>query len=118
MRLKSEIWIKAYLRKCSAAGAPAVIVRHGDDDAGAIFIKISMLDGTAILYGPAPAGFEAGDAERSWVPHLGRPGTADAEVETYLEQQFDYDPDVWVVEVEDRQGRHFLGDWLSPKDAR
>ena len=38
MRLKSEIWVKAYLRRCTVNGAMAVVVRHGDDDAGAIFI--------------------------------------------------------------------------------
>ena len=46
MRLKAEIWIKAYIRRCAAAGAAAVVVRHGDDDAGAIFIRVSRLDGT------------------------------------------------------------------------
>ena len=40
MRLKSEIWVKAYLRRCAVAGASGVVARHGDDDAGAIFIKV------------------------------------------------------------------------------
>ena len=66
MRLKAEIWVKAYIRSCSVAGAMAVVVRHGDDDAGAIFIKISRLDGTASLYGPAFAGFEGAESDRRW----------------------------------------------------
>lgn len=53
MRLKSELWIHAYLRACAAADCPAFVVRHGDNDAGAPFIKINHLDGTASLYGPA-----------------------------------------------------------------
>ena len=58
MRLKAEIWVKAYLRRCNSQGADAVLVRRGDGDAGAIYIKISRLDGTAALYGPAPAGLD------------------------------------------------------------
>jgi len=118
MRIKSEIWIKAYLRYCAASGAPAVVVRHGDDDAGAIFVKVVRLDGTARLFGPAPAGLDERGGDRNWVPHLDRPATTEAEVEAYLVRQFEFDPDVWVVEVEDRQGRHFLDDWLAPKDER
>lgn len=56
MRLKSEIWVKAYIRRCAGEGVPAVVVRRGDEDAGVIFLKVSRLDGTAALYGPAPAG--------------------------------------------------------------
>ena len=50
LRLKSEIWVKAYLRRCAVAGIDAVLLRRGDVDAGAIYIKVSRLDGTADLY--------------------------------------------------------------------
>jgi hypothetical protein len=115
MRLKSEIWIKAYLRTCAAAGAPAVVVRHGDDDAGAIFIKINRLDGTARLFGPAPAGFDVGPigADRRFVAHIDGPGASEADIETYVARQVDFDSDLWLVEVEDREGRHFLDGWLA-----
>lgn len=113
MRLKSEIWVKAYCRTCASQGAPAMVVRHGDDDAGAIFIKVARLDGTAALYGPAPAGLEPDSGDRSWVPHVDSPRTSDGDVEAYLARQIEYDPDIWIVEVEDREGRSFLGDWLA-----
>ena len=77
MRLKAEIWIKAYIRRCAAAGAAAVVVRHGDDDAGAIFIRVSRLDGTSLLFGPAPAGFSEAARDRQWVACLEASGTAD-----------------------------------------
>jgi ribokinase len=122
MRLKTEIWVKAYLRVRSAESVSAMVVRHGDDDAGAIFIKIATLDGRATLYGPAPSGFEptGGDrigSDRRWVPHLAKPTTTEADVDAYLEQQADFDPDLWVIEVEDRQGRHFLDDWLAKESG-
>lgn len=113
MRLKAEIWIKAYLRSCASAGASAVVVRHGDDDAGAIFIKVNRLDGTARLFGPAPAGFETGEYERQWVAHLDGPQTSEADIDAYLDRQLEFDRDIWILELEDRQGRHFLDPWLT-----
>ena len=67
MRIKSEIWVRAYLRRCQSEGVPVVIVRRGDEAAGAIFICVDRLDGTVSLYGPAPAGLTGSDTERRWV---------------------------------------------------
>ncbi len=113
MRLKSEIWVKAYLRRCQHEGAAAVLVRRGDTDAGAIYVKVSRLDGTAALFGPAPAGLEQAREDRRWQVCLGGRPVAEAEADAYLAQQIDFDPDIWIVSVEDRQGRHFLEDWLA-----
>ena len=112
MRLKSEIWVKAYIRRCAVAGAAAVVVKHGDDDAGAIYIRISRLDGQAALFGPAPTGLSGADFDRRWVSLLGEGFVSEAEVHNYLEREARFDSDLWVVEVEDRQGRHLLGDDL------
>ena len=110
MRLKSEIWVKAYVRRCAVAGAFAVVVRHGDDDAGAIFIRISRLDGTSLLFGPAPAGFDGAAEDRQWVA-LGPAGAMpDADVDQFLAREAKFDTDLWLIEVEDRAGRHFLGE--------
>jgi hypothetical protein len=54
MRLKSGIWVQAYIRRCAIEGAYAVVRRRGADEAGAVFVKIDRLDGTADLFGPAP----------------------------------------------------------------
>ncbi len=118
MRLKSEIWVKAYLRRCQSEGADAVLVRRGDGDAGAIYIKISRLDGTAALYGPAPAGLDEAREDRRWQACLQREQAAENEADAYLERQIEFDPDIWIVTVEDRQGRHFLDDWLARVSSR
>lgn len=112
MRLKSEIWVKAYIRRCQVAGAPAVVVKHGDDDAGAIYIRVSRLDGQAALFGPAPAGLSGADFDRRWVSLLGDGFVTDGDVQSYLDREARFDSDLWIVEVEDRQGRDFLGDDL------
>jgi hypothetical protein len=110
MRLKSSIWVSAYLRRCAVEGAFAVVRRRGAEEAGAIFIKIDRLDGTCDLFGPAPqtAFDDERPQERAFAPCL-RDGTAPvADAETYLGKQMRFDPDIWIVEVEDKAGRNFL----------
>ena len=111
MRLKSGIWVAAYLRRAQIEGAYAVVRRRGAEEAGAVFIIISRLDGTASLYGPAPqsAFDEAQPAERMFSVVLGGEApVAEADIEARLTREMRFDPDIWIVEVEDRTGRHFL----------
>jgi hypothetical protein len=110
MRVKSEIWVRAYLRRCQAEGIPAVVARRGDEAAGAIFICVDHLDGTVTLYGPAPAGVEGSETERRWVSCLSSGPASNAEASAYLARQSRFDSDLWVIEIEDKHGRHFLGD--------
>jgi hypothetical protein len=110
MRIKSEIWVRAYLRRCQAEGVPVVIVRRGDEDAGAIFICIDRLDGTVLLYGPAPTGLVESETDRLWVNCFGARPASTKEADNYLARQREFDPDLWIIEIEDRAGRHFLGD--------
>jgi hypothetical protein len=112
MRLKSAIWVSAYLRRCQVDGAFAAVRRHGADEAGSIFIKINRLDGTADLYGPAPQAVfaEARPAERAFSRCLKSLPARDADIEAYLSREIRIDPDIWIVEIEDRAGRHFLDD--------
>ena len=111
MRLKSSIWVSAYVRRCDVEGAAAVVRRRGAEEAGAIFIKISRLDGTAALYGPAAQSMigEEHSAERLFTALAGGKEPApEADIEARLARELKFDPDVWIVEVEDRQGRNFL----------
>lgn len=114
MRLKSEIWIRAYIRICANADCPAFVVRHGDDDAGAPFVKINHLDGTASLYGPAPAGFSEVADDQRFVVLFDAEDTPETVVDDYIKQQGEFDPDLWLIEVEDAKRRHFLEGWLAP----
>jgi hypothetical protein len=110
MRLKTGIWVAAYLRRAQVEGIPAVLRRRGAEEAGAVFVKIDRLDGTADLYGPAPqsAFDEARPAERAFMQSLKVQPAPSPDVEAYLARQIKFDPDIWIVEVEDRAGRHFL----------
>ena len=115
MRIKSEIWVRAYLRRCQTESVPVVIVRRGDDAAGAIFICVDRLDGTVCLYGPAPAGLAEVDIERRFVSCFESRSVSASDAERYLTRQQEFDPDLWIVEIEDRAGRHFLGDALEER---
>ena len=110
MRLKSALWVAAYLRRCFGAGAFAVMRRRGAEEAGAVFVKVDRLDGTAELFGPAPQTVfdEAHPSERACARALGSTPVPDDKVEERLKREVRFDPDAWIVEIEDRAGRHFL----------
>jgi hypothetical protein len=110
MRLKSSIWISAYLRRCRDEGAYPAIRQRGAEEAGAIFIKVSRLDGTADLYSPAPQSVfdEDKPIDRIFTRAVGETPVPEAKVEERLAQEMRFDPDIWIIEVEDRAGRHFI----------
>ena len=110
MRLKSGIWVAAYVRRCHTEGAFAAVRRRGAEEAGAIFIKLNRLDGTAEIFGPAPqtAFDDSHPADRAFSAGLPSQPAPEADAEAYLARQVRFDPDVWIVEVEDRAGRHFI----------
>ena len=105
MRLRSDIWVSAYLRRCEIEGASAVLRRRGAAEAGAIFVKIDRLDGTAALYEPAPQSVELPlGVDRLFVRAHAQDFVEAAEIETRLKREAAFDPDIWIVEVEDRAG--------------
>ena len=109
MRLKSALWVAAYLRRCQVEGTSAVVRRRGAEEAGAVFVRICRLDGTSELFGPAPQSvLEAGPADRIFTPCLPAQPAPDDAVEAYLAREVKFDPDLWIVEVEEPTGRNFL----------
>lgn len=113
MRVTSEIWVKAFLRRVASAGHFATVVRHGDDTAGAIFIKVVRRDRTARLFGPAFAGLHTADAERRFMPIFDGEAVDEERADAYLAEQQRYDSDLWVVEVERPDGEPMLDEWLD-----
>ncbi len=109
MRLRSDIWVAAYLRRVAVEGAFAALRRRGSPEAGAIFVKVDRLDGTAALYEPAPQS-EVGErgVERQWTRAHREEWVEPAAVEARIVREIRFDPDLWLIEVEDRQGRCWL----------
>lgn len=107
-RLRADIWVAAYLRRCAVEGAFATLRKRGAEEAGAIVIVLDCLDGRMAVFGPAPQS-EAGDDgvrrfarvhDEEWID-----GAAAAE---RIRRERKFDPDLWIVDVEDKQGRSFL----------
>lgn len=109
MRLKSGIVVAALVRRANGQGAFAAVRRRGAEEAGAIFVKVARLDGSAALYGPAmPSLFGTEDTGERRFRVVVEPGSPEAEAEARMAKEIGYDPDLWFVEIEDREGRHFL----------
>jgi len=109
VRLKSGIWVSALLRRANGIGAFAAVRHRGAEEAGAVFVKVATLDGRAALYGPALPSLDP-DVEPGERLHeaLLPPGSEEAEVERRMQREIGFDPDLWFVEIEDREGRPFV----------
>lgn len=102
-RLKAGIFVRALIRRAEVAGASAYVVRRGAEEAGAVFLKLSRLDGTCVVLNQA----RRGEGDLVWLKPLGDVAD-DAKAEAYFERQIRIDPDLWIVEIEDRKGRAFV----------
>lgn len=102
-RLKAGIFVRALIRRAEVAGAQAYVVKKGSEEAGAVYLKVSRLDGSCTVLNQATAG--AG--ERVWARPLGET-CEEARAASYFEKQMKFDPDLWIVEIEDREGRAFV----------
>lgn len=103
MLLSTDIWVAALIRRAEMGGAFAVVVRKGDARAGAVLVKVfNRADRTARLYAEATRM----DGQQVWMQP--RDTDQEPEIDAYIERTIRIDPDVWVIEIEDREGRHFL----------
>ncbi|WP_111429355.1 DUF1491 family protein [Rhodobacteraceae bacterium DSL-40] len=100
-RLTAEFWVQAYLARLRLAGIPAFVTAKGDATAGAVIVKLNTLDGAARAFSRS---YDASGA-RVWAvlaegPEIG--------VDAALARQRGFDPDLWILEIEDRAGRTLL----------
>jgi hypothetical protein len=101
--LSSDIWVGALIRRAELGGAFAAVARKGDPRAGAVLVKaVNRREGGATLYSEATRG----DGERVWMQPVN--SRDEAELDAYIARAVRIDPDLWVVEIEDTEGRHFL----------
>ena len=103
-RLTTDIWVSAYLTRLRLVEIPVFVTRKGDATAGSVLVKLNTLNGTAKAF---QRQFDLMSGERKWVVLA---EGAEADVDASLSKQAGFDPDIWVIEVEDKQGRHLLDD--------
>ncbi len=101
--LSTDIWVSALIRRAEQGGAFAAVIRKGDARAGAVLVKVvDRRAGEARLYAEAVRG----DGQTVWMQPVASSGEGD--LDAYVERAARIDPDLWVIEIDDTQGRHFL----------
>lgn len=109
MRLRSDLFVAALIRRAETQGAIAVLRRRGAAEAGAIFVKIDCLDGRAALFGPASQSEEPPEGvDRLFSRLHSQDWLTPADAEARLRREIKFDSDLWIVEIEDRAGRPFV----------
>ncbi len=101
-RLTADLWVSAYLARLRQANIPAYVTARGDASAGAVVVKLAVLDGTAWAYERT---MDLTTGGRRWMVLA---EGAETEIDAMLARQRSRDPDLWVIEIEDRQGRTLL----------
>ncbi len=101
-RLASGVWVSAYLTRLRLADIPAYVTAKGDATAGAVVVKVALLDGAARAYARRS---DLMTGARAWIMLAEGP---EAEVDALVARTRSRDPDLWVIELEDRQGRTLL----------
>ena len=101
-RLTARFWVDAYLTRLRLQDIPAFVLAHGDDTAGTVLVKLNTLDRQACLYQRT---YDLMADEQKWSVLL---ADEEQQVDEAIARQRRFDPDLWVIEVEDRQGRHPL----------
>lgn len=102
-RLKAGIFVRALIRRVQVAGASAFVIRSGAEEAGSIILKIAKLDGNVLVLNQA----RNAKGELVWAQALGG-WTGETRAGEWCAKQVKFDPDLWIVEIEDREGRAFV----------
>lgn len=101
-RLTAGFWVDAYLQRLSLEAIPAFVIARGDATAGAVLVKCARMDGTAQAHQRV---VDLMTGTRRWEVLMDGP---EAEVDAAIARQRGFDPDLWVIEIEDRKGRTLL----------
>lgn len=105
-RIKASIWVDAEIRRCRVAGIDAYLVQRGEDSAGAILIKHNSFKDGCVVYTPATSM----DGSRAWSKGTGDDRVPESEADAYIQRQRGYDPDLWIIEIEDPKGEWQLAE--------
>jgi len=102
IRLTSDVWVSAYLTRLRLVDIQAFVVARGDGTAGAVLVKLNTLDGKGTVF---QRSFDLITGVRNWIELICGDEPA---LDAAIARQRSFDPDLWVIEVEDRAGRHLL----------
>ena len=104
-RLPSAMWVSATLRQVNTSGGFAAVVNKGERESGSLVVRLNLLNGTSLLFTET----RNLDGDLGWLPPLGPDPLPDDKVDAYVERTLTRDPDVWIVEVETKEGDNPFG---------
>lgn len=104
--LTASMWVSAHIRRCLSLGIPAVLVRRGDEKAGTVLIKWNQFAAGCKLLTPS----RDANGGRIWIVRAGADPAPEPDTDAYIARQIKFDPDLWVLEIEDMAGRYDLGE--------
>jgi hypothetical protein len=105
LRLRTDIWVAAYMRTVEVQGGFATLRRRGAAEAGAVYVVLDLLDGRCALFAPGPSD---DSLERRFVRAHAAEWADSADISARLAREIKRDPDIWIVDVERRDGAHGL----------
>ena len=107
-RLRTDLRVQAWLRRCAVGGLMATVARRGDESAGALFLKVNRFRAGCEVF----SGATRPDGQAAWLRATGPAPVSETDADAYLARQSRYDPDLWIVEIEDPKGIFALGEPL------
>jgi hypothetical protein len=102
-RLSTDLWVSAHRRRIEAEGVAVTVARKGERSRGTVLLKINRLDGSCVVLSQIRH-----HGKLAWTRGTGPEPVPEATADAYIARQLRVDPDLWVIEIEDRQGRHWF----------
>jgi len=101
-RIPTDLWVMGHVRRCNDQGVPAMVLRKGEAKGGTLLLKLNRLNGTCRLLSQV----RDIDGVLGWLAGFKNQAVAEAEVDAYIDRAVTRDPDIWVIEIEHRDGWH------------
>src|SRR5262249_43503354 len=108
MAVKTAIWVAAHLRRCFGQGLTGVVARRGSDEAGSVFVRVILRDGSIRLFGPAPGPAFDEQGRRRFLLRMTANRDESQGIEAMIAREVRFDPDLWVLEIDDPAGSGLL----------
>lgn len=102
VRLPTALWVDAHVRRLNENGQGYYILHRGAYAAGMVLVKVNLLNGLADLWVQT----RGLDGELGWMRAVGEGVVAESDADAYIRRAVDRDPDLWVIEVESREGKN------------
>lgn len=108
-RLKTSLWVNVQKRYCDSNNLPFYVLKKGEKSAGAVLIKVNYMNGSCRVYNQitninGELGWQSLSEDNTPVP--------ESRAEKYVCNQIKFDPDLWVIEIEDNRNKFRLDGFI------